>query len=75
MTNEKEAKKKWCPFVRQFSVPNEGASGSFNRYGGGKPADGSSCIASECMAWRWTSAQRDYGYCGLAGKLLKDTVN
>lgn len=25
------------------------------------------CIASECMAWRWTNANNTRGYCGKAG--------
>lgn len=71
---EKEAMKKWCPFVRHFSASAEGASGSFNRYDSGKPVDGSFCLGSECMAWRWITAAYaeeggQLGYCGLAGEV------
>lgn len=62
-----EAKKLWCPFVREEILP-------------GKPFNGQpNCIASECMAWRWITentpdgrgiqASKTEGYCGLAGKL------
>jgi hypothetical protein len=74
---EDEARKKWCPMVRQAS-----------------PEDWNSCIASDCMMWRWKpepppfsvpyynqdtelietfevcEVGADEGYCGLAGSDL-----
>jgi hypothetical protein len=59
---EEEAKQKWCPFVGEQRLEQQGEN----------------CIASECMAWRipHTIEQGDmrlynkdsFGYCGLAGK-------
>jgi hypothetical protein len=58
MLTEEEAKNRWCPLTA-----------------GADPEDerGRSCIASQCMAWRWVldysdgePRQTDKGYCGLA---------
>lgn len=27
------------------------------------------CLGKECMMWRWYNGIRNYGYCGLAGKV------
>ena len=69
---EDQANKKWCPFTRMLGLVGsdvEGASG--NRLSGGKALG--LCIASGCMAWRWTDVWTDDGdrggYCGLAGKI------
>ena len=59
MMTEAEAKTKWCPFVRIAGVRHPAAQ----------------CIASACMAWRWTMTPEEAkgnvngprGYCGLAG--------
>jgi hypothetical protein len=53
MTEEKEARTKWCPFVRNTS----GTGSSWNRNHDSDPALGSNCIASACMAWRWAMRQ------------------
>lgn len=72
---EDEAKTKWCPFVR-LVISDIGEAKTDNRdfdYGDGTP----SCIASECMAWRWKQEGIEhgepiyndtYGHCGLASK-------
>lgn len=66
---EDEAKTKWCPFSRvgddTLTANNRPSSASYD------------CIASACMAWRWTispqnaanyhPAQIEDGHCGLAG--------
>src|SRR5216684_692661 len=65
---ESDAKKKWCPLVRQLGTlkqpPLAGAtdyvvaSGSQHRgYAVGGALDNCRCIASECMAWRWNGRQ------------------
>uniref|UniRef100_A0A6M3LSV1 Uncharacterized protein n=1 Tax=viral metagenome TaxID=1070528 RepID=A0A6M3LSV1_9ZZZZ len=63
---EDEAKTKWCPQARVLSDV-----GSYNaEYVAGRVQPAASCIASACMAWRWTtkhSIDGAIGYCGLAG--------
>lgn len=67
---EQEAKTKWCPFAR--TALNEWAS--INRAGtvaieanrGTDVIEETRCIASGCMAWRWTDLDSDDGFCGLA---------
>lgn len=56
MTDD-EAKTKWCPFVRLGGNLGSDAAGStWNRWPGDKdPYDGSYCIGSACMAWRYTN--------------------
>jgi hypothetical protein len=61
---EDEAKTKWCPFARDSNT-----GGNRIRYGagsddapppeyGGEAAAEFPCIASACMAWRWSEAKR-----------------
>lgn len=68
---EDEARGKWCPFV------HIGPNGTVNRGFAHQPDaryEQTSCIASDCMAWReylepdnnGTLIQQ--GYCGLAGR-------
>ena len=88
LVTEKEAKTKWCSEARVQGV-SETVPGPFGtahnrvtyerKLDGGKReiehgvANGSRCIASECMKWRWSDvfppANLDIrqGYCGLAG--------
>jgi hypothetical protein len=58
---EDDARTRWCPFARvlitQLPHPTQAEATSQTR-----------CIASQCMAWRWQSAARRGGFCGLAGK-------
>ena len=67
---EEEARTKWCPFVRLSIAANPGVA--FNIWSGddGDPMR-ATCIASQCMAWRWdftgSSLAHHEGYCGLAG--------
>lgn len=60
---EEQARERWCPMVRHTAGNDENAA--FNR-NTEWPKVNLNCVASECMAWRWTDAAR--GYCGLVGK-------
>ena len=81
---ESEAKKRWCPESRVLASDSVGnvtgdAPCGYNR-GMSTPnliVGGSTCMASQCMAWRWTKAEKQdpvtghysrLGYCGKAGK-------
>lgn len=60
--NEDQARKKWCPAVRELG--DDGAS--YNRDYSGKPVG--RCIASDCMAWQFVmvgGSPTKSGYCGL----------
>ena len=74
---EEEAKEKWCPFTRVgfwINAPDD----SFLATSGNRMTpmnDECNCIASGCMAWRWSRKDFKnlprsewYGYCGLAGE-------
>jgi len=79
---EEEAKTKWCPYARLGSSTS--GLGGFNRFI--SPAreadfDGTRCVGSACMAFRWdfkTAARKsdfpgsastsDGGFCGLASR-------
>lgn len=67
--NEETARTKWCPFARVVYHYRLEAVAAANRPSNdvGKNA---LCIASDCMAWRWTRSSiiDDAGYCGLAGR-------
>lgn len=68
MKTEEEARKCWCPFARgiQDNGGNRLAYGGAgaedagddcaDQYGA-ETADMYPCIASECMAWRWSDAE------------------
>ncbi len=65
MITEEEARKKWCPFARTVEKLTDGISFPRNRVVNVPNKDdltdveflsvltGTTCIASECMAWRW----------------------
>ena len=66
IVTEEQAKTKWCPFARtithaEFAKNQPWVAG--NRVGGDQTTPykpnpnplGSRCIASQCMAWRWSS--------------------
>jgi hypothetical protein len=73
---EDEAKKKWCPLVRNNPLaPDESYAGVTTR--DNKPDYERNCIASACMMWREADRVEDpenygtyipTGYCGLAGE-------
>jgi len=68
---EAQAHVMWCPWVRLYSDGNTELRGT-NRFIGkvaqGDLIQGTGCLGSECMAWRWTDATQVDGFCGLAGK-------
>lgn len=80
MHTEEEAKTKWCPFARTATFETQSAvsesAATFNRpWSGSIAQEDCSCIASECMAWRWDGVRGDddnndpvVGHCGLAGE-------
>lgn len=70
---EAEAGTKWCPFVR-LTAENDRTYPMSNREKPlGKDGEVTRCIASDCMAWRWSyepdgkSQSTTKGFCGLAG--------
>lgn len=77
MYSEDEARRLWCPFVRR-AVVIQGVTGA-ERVGGATANRNDvdepygHCVASKCMAWRWTLATTyreeatPKGFCGLAG--------
>ena len=51
---KQEARTKWCPMARVYSP-----DGAYNKEGGCL-AHGSTCIASDCMAWTWDETEYEY---------------
>lgn len=65
MHTEAEAKTKWCPFVRA-PLSENGGNVAIN-------SDGSrTCIASDCMAWRWHPLQADDAFKDAVIQAAKD---
>ena len=65
MMTEATARKKWCPFAVPFGT--EGG----NRAKDGAVTSPACCVASDCMAWRWSDDWPDAstpGFCGMAGQ-------
>lgn len=62
---EDEAKTKWCPFARTAYIAINKDTGqaiaaiSVNRGLDLQPSERACCIASACMAWRWTDQYTD----------------
>jgi hypothetical protein len=55
---EAEARRKWCPFARDFEWFDEGPV-TVNRTEAGAAGGGCKCLASDCMAWRWSGREHD----------------
>jgi hypothetical protein len=87
MYTEEEAKKKWCPTVRfsTFNGRNPEAEAAVNCYDNDKRQEDFTCIASDCMMWRWVyeleskhfeswqpdkRVKTDKGHCGLASRMF-----
>lgn len=74
---EDEARTRWCPFARVLATVDS-APAAVNRFLAPEsegPEIFTACIASECMAFRWSVDDPEAydkgqapGYCGLAGK-------
>lgn len=69
LTTEKQAREKWCP----WSLTGYRGIG-LNRMAAVDNSDhraevlhDTRCIASDCMAWRWSKTLTDFGHCGLIG--------
>lgn len=54
---EEEAKGKWCPFARVSEIGERGGAYTHapNRNLSEPREAASWCLASQCMAWRWTT--------------------
>lgn len=53
---EEEARTKWCPHARgaaPFSFRDSETAVTSNRVWNAEPLEGTTCIGSRCMAWRW----------------------
>lgn len=75
LMTEEQARETWCPFVR--IALDYGDYATAGNRGWADKTDhlykDCRCLASKCMAWRWSSfktvdGQMPCGYCGLAGK-------
>lgn len=53
MKTENQARKSWCPFVRHFNALFQPCGNSLAGAADGRVGTHNTCIASECMAWRW----------------------
>jgi len=57
-----QAKKLWCPLAHvPGSAKNPGAYG--NRTTKGDIPKGATCVADQCMFWRWADNNKDRGFC------------
>ena len=83
LSTEEEAKKCWCPFALTHIGAAHGAGNvTLNRSSGvNAPKEGTLCLASRCMMWRFRATPLIFtergdtarrGYCGLAGWADKD---
>lgn len=69
---EDEAKTKWCPFVRFVGSTMSEHSAFSSRLEDLSP-EGTRCIASACMAWRWEMVHDGSFNTTLTGPLLDVT--
>lgn len=84
LLSEREAKQRWCPFVRYTSVRGSGINRWTDAGDENFNPNATRCLGSECMAWRWVeqpgpqppnAPERDSrGWCGLAGDARPDLV-
>jgi len=71
LLTEEQAQQKWCPFATTTAVSiaapgGKTTSGIYDTRG--KSKGFTSCLASDCMAWRWVNPNTSpLGFCGLAG--------
>lgn len=66
MMTEEEAKEKWCPHYRSMvAITSMGDSREFDTNRASSEfsdVDRPTCIASQCMAWRWNEAKRTQAF-------------
>ena len=71
---EDEAKKKWCPNVRQVQETADYLS--FNNRGevssAGDHFPRTMCLGSSCMAWRWSRARETKAFLEKVQEQMKD---
>jgi hypothetical protein len=79
MYTEDEAKKKWCPMIRNAMISDMGpgqALTAVNQDAAFSDPLWNKCMASSCMMWRWimdydgagmSAWPTDKGFCGLSG--------
>ncbi len=75
MLNPEQAKKLWCPMVRNLEMSDTGAGQAMAGVNAEIRNDQRfNCIADGCMMWHWENPNMDIpspdrrGFCGLAGK-------
>lgn len=51
---EADALKKWCPHARSANADDVAPTSVNRAYRNGAPDCDCMCLASACMAWRWT---------------------
>jgi hypothetical protein len=69
VTTEKSARTKWCPMTRTGPTASNREKVHKPDYSGAHQHtiyNETRCIASDCMMWRWSTYQKEEGYCGLA---------
>jgi hypothetical protein len=73
MMTEEQAKTKWCPNARHVTeddvgMPVANRCGEPWNDGGITGLPWNKCVASDCMAWRFTRHIPLAGYCGAFGR-------
>lgn len=53
MMTEEDAKEKWCPYTRVMNANGLGCGNRWDNTVGYYAPNGSLCVGSTCMAWRW----------------------
>lgn len=69
---ERDALEYWCPLAKTTGETGNDAGNRYSSPAGltDYPA-ACQCIASACMAWRWSNASRERGFCGAFGRPIE----